>query len=681
MNQSTLPLLTFSEHPSLEKNDGLLRVFEDIHNHIYANDGLSPEQALDETIKVLFLKIFDEKNKKFEFKISPIEYKNVVDGKNDQDFTNRLRDLQQNTFDFFSNLFEKGEKIKLKNSTLGFVVNKLQNIDLLNSSNDVKGLAFQKFIHTSQRVGRGQFFTPEQVINLCVEIIQPQADEIVLDPACGSGGFLSSALKYVSINQPNHSKKFAKENIYGIEINRTAAKIAKMRMILDGDGFSNIAQHDSLSEWSSLDLELNRTNGKANKTYQNFFDIILTNPPFGTQGKIADKSVLRNFDLGYKWDEIDGNYKKTSEQLNGQVPEILFIERCLKFLKPGGRMAMVLPNGDFENSSLAYLRHYIAGIAEVFAVIKLPQETFIPSGTGVKTSIIFLKKKNGENKIKKIFFSQVTKLGYSGNKNGSLIYKKDEIGNIIKNKLGGLQIDEDISDVISSYLKFKNKQTLEEQENSFLVDKDDISYSRLDFEFYKPSYRKQAKTLSSKGAYKLGDLVKIKKSKSNKLKQKDLTVKYVELSDVSTQYNEIINATEMVVHELPSRASYEIEKGQLITSVAGNSIGTDNHASAFVTEEYNGFICTNGFRVLVPNEKLVNSYYLLYYLKSKNFLDQVFRFRTGAAIPSLLDVDLLNTLVLLPPIKEQNRIGAIIEEGFRERKQFQEKIKKLEVNI
>jgi len=681
MSQSTLPLLTFAEHPLLEKNDGLLRVFEDIHNHIYANDGLSPEQALDETIKILFLKIFDEKNKKFEFKISPTEYKNVLDGKDDPEFSNRLRNLQQGTFDFFSNLFEKGEKIKLKNSTLGFVVNKIQNIDLLNSSNDVKGLAFQKFIHTSQRVGRGQFFTPEQVINLCVEIIQPQADEVVLDPACGSGGFLSSALKYVSINQPDRAKKFTKENIYGIEINRTAAKIAKMRMILDGDGFSNIAQHDSLSEWSSLDLELNRTNGKANKTYQNYFDIILTNPPFGTQGKIADKSVLRNFDLGYKWDEVDGDYVKTSVQLNGQVPEILFIERCLKFLKPGGRMAMVLPNGDFENSSLAYLRHYIAGIAEVFAVIKLPQETFIPSGTGVKTSIIFLRKKNGNDVIRKVFFSQVTKLGYSGNKNGSLIYKKDEIGNTIKNKVGGLQIDEDISDVISSYLKFKNKQTLEEQENSFLVDKNDLSYARLDFEFYKPSYRKQAKILSSKGAYKLGDLVKIKKSKSNKLKQKDLVVKYVELSDVSTQYNEIINATEMVVHELPSRASYEIEKGQIITSVAGNSIGTDKHASAFVTDEYSGFICTNGFRVLVPNEKLVNSYYLLYYLKSKNFLDQIFRFRTGAAIPSLLDVDLLNVLVLLPPIKEQNRIGAIIEEGFRERKQFQEKIKKIEVNI
>ena len=165
-----------------------------------------------------------------------------------------------------------------------------------------------------------------------------------------------------------------------------------------------------MSDWSSIDLELNKANEKEEKTYQNFFDIILTNPPFGTQGKITDKSVLRNFDLGYKWNEFDSKFIRSSELLNGQVPEILFIERCLKFLKPGGRMAIVLPSGDFENSSLTYLRNYIKDLADVFAIIKLPQETFIPSGTGVKTSILFLKKKNGEHQLNKVFFSQITKL-------------------------------------------------------------------------------------------------------------------------------------------------------------------------------------------------------------------------------------------------------------------------------
>ncbi len=681
MSQKTLPLFKFYEQPSLEKNDGLLRVFEDVHNHIYANDGLSPEQALDEAIKILFLKIYDEKNKKYEFKITPDEFDNVTNGKNETVFLNRFKELQQNTFDYFSNLFEKGEKIKLKNSTLGFVVNKLQNIDLLNSSNDVKGLAFQKFIHSSQRVGRGQFFTPEQVVKLCVEILQPQANEIILDPACGSGGFLSSALQYIGINEPAKVKKFAKDNIYGIEINRTAAKIAKMRMILDGDGFSNIVQHDSLSDWSDIDLELNKTSNSKVKTYQGFFDVILTNPPFGTQGKIADKSVLRNFDLGYKWSGDETGYLKTDELLNGQVPEILFIERCLKFLKPGGRMAIVLPNGDFENSSLSYLRNYIKEIADVFAVIKLPQETFIPSGTGVKTSILFLKKKDTDKEIKKVFFSQVTKLGYAGNKNGSLIYKKDDFGNIIKNKNGDLQIDEDISSVVSAYLKFRIDGLEPNDENHFIVDNDDLKYARLDFEFYKPSYREIEKKLLKNGAKRLGDLAKIKKTKSSKLKQKDLVVRYVELSDISAQYNEIINFTEELVHELPSRASYELKEGEIITAVAGNSIGTSSHASAYVTKDYEGCICTNGFRVLNVDKKLINPFYLLYYFKSKNFLDQVFRFRTGAAIPSLLDSDLMNILVLLPDMKEQNRIGKIIENGFEERKQYQKLINDIEVVI
>ncbi|MYC40640.1 MAG: N-6 DNA methylase [Candidatus Dadabacteria bacterium] len=700
MSQITLPLFPPSEQTSsLEKSDKLLKVFEDVHNHIYANDGLFPEQALEETIKILFLKIFDEKNKKFEFKITSSEYENIINGKNESDFLSRLYKLQENTFTYFSDLFEKDEKIKLKDNSLAFVFNKLQNIDLLNSSNDVKGLAFQKFIHASQRVGRGQFFTPEQVVKLCVEIIQPKSNEKVLDPACGSGGFLSSTLQYIYLNEPGKAKDFARNNAYGIEINKTAATVAKMMMILDGDGFCNIIRHDSLSDWNSIDAELNKTSKTNLKTYRNYFDIVLTNPPFGTQGKITSKSILKNFDLGYKWNEFDSKFYKSGDLLHGQVPEILFIERCLKFLKPGGRMAIVLPNGDFENSSLSYLRNYIKEQADVLDIIKLPQETFIPSGTGVKTSILFLKKKNDEKPTEKIYFAQVTKLGYAGNKNGSLIYKKDNSGNIQKNEKGEFKVDEDISDVISSYINFKKDKKFNNTENAFLINRDDLNYMRLDFEFYKPSYRETEKILLKNGAKRLGNLLDIKKAKSSKLKQRNLTVRYVELSDISTQYNEITNATEQLVHELPSRASYELKEGDIITAVAGNSIGTNNHVSAYVTKKYDGCICTNGFRVFSKrkrntldkeslyqqgsnfDEEVLNPFYLLYFLKSKYFLDQVYRFRTGAAIPSLLDSDLLNILILVPSKEEQNRIGKIVKKGFEQRRKYQDQINNLKINI
>lgn len=677
MQKKTLPIFNFSDYKSTEKTDSLLRIFEDVHNHIYANDGLSPEQALEEVIKLLFLKIYDEKNKKHEFKIAPTEYENVSNGKNELNFLNRFKDLQNNTFDYFGSLFEKSERIKLKNSTLGFVVNKLQNIDFLSSSSDVKGLAFQKFINSSQRVGRGQFFTPEQIVKLCVEILQPKSNEIILDPACGSGGFLSSSLQYVAINEPANVAKFIKNNIYGIEISKTAARIAKMRMILDGDGFSNIIQHDSLSDWSEINLELNKTNNKDIKTYQNFFDIILTNPPFGTQGKITDKSVLKNFYLGYKWLENGNDFSKSDELLNGQVPEILFIERCLEFLKPGGKMAIVLPNGDFENSSLSYLRNYIKEKANIFSIIKLPQETFIPSGTGVKTSILFLTKKIKGIDAPDVFFSQVTKLGYSGNKNGSLVYKKDDKGCIAKNINGDFQLDEDISRVVSEYLNFQKNNFSYNNDNSFIVNNRDLNYERFDFEFYKPSYRKFEKLLLNAGAKKLEDLVKIKKTKSNKLKHKDSLVRYVELSDVSSQYNEIINSSEQLVYELPSRASYELKEGEIITAIAGNSIGTEKHASAYVTKEYDGCVCTNGFRIFNVDEKKINPFYFLYFLRSKYFLDQIYRYRTGAAIPSIADSDLRNVLILLPSKQEQDRIGSIIKDGFLQRKKYQEMVNKL----
>jgi hypothetical protein len=272
-------------------------------------------------------------------------------------------------------------------------------------------------------------------------------------------------------------------------------------------------------------------------------------------------------------------------------------------------------------------------------------------------------------------------LGYSGNKNGLLIYKKDERGNILKGPNGNALVDEDASSVVTTYLKYVKENTFKEGENNFTVDVNNLNYARLDYEYYKPSYRTVGQLFSKNGAHRLGSLVQIKKTKADMLKQKNLSVRYVELSDISVQYNEIVNSTKLLVHQLPSRASYEIKEGEILTAVAGNSIGTNSHASAYVTNDYDGCICTNGFRVLVPDEKQIDSLFLLYYLKSKYFLDQVYRFRTGAAIPSLLDTDLLNIYVLLPTIEEQGRIGNLIKEGFRQRKDYQEQINRLSIKV
>lgn len=664
----------------LKKSDRLLRIFEDIHDHIYANDGLSTQEVFSEVIKILFAKIFDEKQAKSNFFISDDEYESLSHGKISKDFKVRFNQLIQATFKDFSDVLDDSDEIKIKDSTLAYVVHKLQEINLSESSGDVKGLAFQKFLLSSQRADRGQFFTPEQVVKLCVEIIQPGKEQKVLDPACGSGGFLSQAMKYVFNKElceaPQKDKKaYVQRNIYGIEINKMIAKVAKMRLLLEGDGFSNLMNTDSLANWENIDFK--KSGLPKGERLKGCFDIILTNPPFGSQGRITNKSVLREYDLAHKWQKIGDKYVKTNQLQNGQVSDILFIERCLDFLKDGGKMAIVLPDGIFENSSLDYVRQYIVQKAKILAVVKLPFETFIPFGTGVKVSLLFLQKGKPLNqaKIPKVFFAKVDKIGYKGNKNGTIVYKTDSSGKPILSNNGEYVVDEDISDILVKYDSFLKNKTEIHQESCFLVNHNELQ-DRFDFDFYKPSYRLLEQELMKRGAKRLGDLVEVIKERSKKLRIKDELIKYVELADVNADYCEISNATEMYVHELPSRASFEIKKDDIITAVAGNSIGTSKHMSALVTDEYAGAICTNGFRILRIQDEVIR-YYLLYYLRTEFFLKQVFKLRTGAAIPAISDDDLTNVLVYFPSDRDVKKITENMKKSF----QIREESKKLLTGI
>ena len=384
---------------SLSKEDNLLRRFEEIHDYIYANDGLSPQQALEEFVKILFVKIFGEN-----------EHLNLFSEQN-------IFELFEKTKQNFSEIFENDEKIKLSENSIKFIVSKLQDISLVSSSQDAKGLAFQKFLSHHEKDRQGQFFTPEPVIDFCVEMMQPKPNDKIIDPACGSGGFLMSALKYLQKNNQNTDiQDIISKNIFGFDINKSILRIAKMKLLLEANVKTNVLCANSLENFDHLN---------------NTFDLILANPPFGA--KITNSEILTKFDLGYKWTKHENEFYKTKNLQSTQNTEILFIERCLQLLKEGGRMGIVLPNGNFENPSLEYLRFFIKQKSKLLAVVKLPQETFIPFGTGVKTSIMFLEKytQNIEKQYS-VFFGKITKLGYQGNKNGTPIYKKDKCGQILK---------------------------------------------------------------------------------------------------------------------------------------------------------------------------------------------------------------------------------------------------------
>jgi type I restriction enzyme M protein len=640
---------------TLSKEDNLLKRFSEIHHHIYANDGLSTQQALEEFVKVLFLKIYCENTHSTYFQINNDEWNALKQTGSLPIFTDRISVLFEQTQTNYPEIFEVDDKIRLSPIALGFAVHKLQNISLLTSSQDAKGLAFQKFLAHAEKDGRGQFFTPEPIIDFCVQMLRPQPHETVADPACGSGGFLVATLHFLQKSMPQQLNNSLIPQLFGFDINKSIARLAKMKLILENNTSSNIRCTNSLDNFTQLILPL--------QTEQIFegFDVILTNPPFGTIGKITNQSQLSQYDLGYKWVKSGNSFVKTNHLANGQTVEILFIERCLQLLKEGGRMAMVLPNGIFENPSLEYLRYYIKLKTKILSIINLPQETFIPFGTGVKTSLLFVQK-DTPNKptVYPVFFGKIKKLGYQGNKNGTPLYQKNDVGHAIYNANGEPMLDEDFSTTVQEYHQFLAGQSIN-TDNCFALNYDELN-GRFDYDFYAPENRQLRNNLVDKKAVRLGDVVEIVKTKSKKLTQKETIVEYVELSDINTYAFEIINSTQYAVHELPSRASYDLQNEDIITAIAGNSVGTRKHATALVTKGFEGCICTNGFRVL-RNPK-IDLYFLLFYLKSDLFLQQMMMFHTGAAIPNVSDNDLSNILIYLPDDEKIQEISQKVRHAF-----------------
>lgn len=465
--------------PALE----LRSIFETCHNYIYANEGLLKEKVFNEVLKIIFVKMVDEKriSAKCEFGITTEEEEEIREGKQSV-FTERITKLFEEVKSRYSDVFEPNEKLNLKPITLAFVVSQLQDYSLTETKADVKGTAFQTFVYAHQRGERGEFFTPHPIVELVVKMLNPKDNEKLIDPACGSGGFLVGCMNYIKekflTERPNEKDKvnelikdYAHSHIAGIDINPDLAKVAKMHMILYDDGHSGIFCENSLLSFEKL-LESATNAGvpRSLRPHKDWFDVLMTNPPFGSKGKITDRRILKQFELGYKWKQCQKSERwiKTDILQNGQVPEILFIERCLQLLKDGGRMAIVLPDGILNNSSLGYVREFIQQKARILAVVSMPVGTFMQAGVNPKTSVLFLQKLNEEklNELKKanypVFMAEIEKIGYDLNsKIPKIVYKKDDRGQIITDNNGEPVIDTDIPQVIESFENFKKKYSLD----------------------------------------------------------------------------------------------------------------------------------------------------------------------------------------------------------------------------
>lgn len=429
------------------------------HNIIRNNDKLSPEAAFDEISKILFIKIRYERSNsenqifsKEAFKADKSSYEKYKP-KDGKDFYQFLFDQTKEDFKD-DDLFEPTEIIRIRENSFEAIVEELQIYNLSTTSDDVKGIAFEQFLGKTFRGELGQFFTPRTVVDFMVEILDPQESEIMCDPCCGSGGFLIKAFEFVrakieneihltkenikaeyyndAYEKANDKKKeeiddlvndlFAKLNaeldinnpksrirelsydcIFGTDANPRMSRTAKMNMIMHGDGHGGVHHNDGL---------LN-----VNGIFENRFDIILTNPPFGSRvekslkiteaDKYTDLERIAKYKVRY---DTPGNpaYTNALKQINDNInkpllslfktgsmstlTEVLFIERCLNLLKPGGRMGIVLPEGVLNNTNLQKIRDFVESKAKIVLITSIPQDVFIASGATVKPSLLFFKK-------------------------------------------------------------------------------------------------------------------------------------------------------------------------------------------------------------------------------------------------------------------------------------------------
>lgn len=390
--------------------EDLITAIKKCHQTLWGGGRLSPPTAFGELCKLIFVKISDEQKPRkngqpYQFQIKTHEPSSKL--------AERINELYNEQKQKDPEVFT--ESIKVDDRVLRTVVSHLEAINLNKTDLDVKGVAFEQFMDGFFKGDFGQYFTPRPIIEFCVNMMKPEHDWDVLDPACGSGGFLLHALDYMrkqagdyyekgTIDYFNFWHDFAAKHLYGIEINDEIARVAKMNMIVHDDGHTNVISHDALD---SIDKMHEHNQGFA----KDKFDLILTNPPFGSTINKAEKPYLTSYELG-KIKDSKGKEKDRPRQIS----EVLFIERIWEFLKPGiGKAAIVLPDGILTNSSSQYVRDFILEKFQLLAVVSLPQCAFAHFGAGVKASVIFVRKRKDSEKPdgnEAIFMAAPELIGY-----------------------------------------------------------------------------------------------------------------------------------------------------------------------------------------------------------------------------------------------------------------------------
>ncbi len=382
----------------LQKPYNLKAIFRAIRNHLAGNTvGTTRDEELArQLINIVFCKIYDEKFTKPD---DMVTFRAGV-GENPAQVADRIKRLFEKVKGKYKEVISVSDEISLDDKSLVYVVGELQNYCLTDADRDAVADAFETFIGYALKGSQGQFFTPRNVIKLLVEIVNPQPGQTILDPACGSGGFLVEGIKHIWGHLEQQADDFGWSelalqeektaigirDIHGLEKDDFLSRVAKAYMAIVGDGKGGIFCEDSLEKpenWRDSTRQRIRLNG---------FDIVLTNPPFGKDIKVVGEEKLSQYDLAHIWKKSKGQdaYEKTSKLRNAAQPQILFIERCLQFLKDGGVMGIVLPETFFHAPTYRYVMDFMRA-HNIQWIIDLPHNTFRPHNNAKCVAIVLQK--------------------------------------------------------------------------------------------------------------------------------------------------------------------------------------------------------------------------------------------------------------------------------------------------
>ena len=622
---------------------GLLRR---CHNKLHGrgSDGDESDLTMD-MVRIILCKAMDEEGADPlpSFYCTPEEY---ISESGRLAVAARIYLLFENVKKANSDVFSSEDRIAVGPRVIADVVIELQTYQLISPIDasiewDIMGHAYEQYTSVHLKKERGQFFTNRLIIDLLVAMLEPGYMDVVLDPAGGSGGFLTGVMRYVrngiltgagSDTAKARQLDRHRTNLFMVEISKRLVRVAKTAMILNGDGHTGMTAGDSLGDYAALDKSIIARAGSGRP------DVILTNPPFAGvgDGRVSDETTLDRFQTGQRWSETTGSYGPTGDLLSdGAPPELLFFERCLDWLKPGGRMGIVLPKSFLDTATYRPGRELLFQRAKLQAVVNCHKDTFQPH-TGVRTCLVVVQKLAAEEEPADypVFMGISMRVGQDSE--GVPVYKRDGMNAITED------LDEDVSELLASYTAFRAGALIPSQ-YIFSINRSDIDTQlRINPQMFLPHLNETLKQIESIDGVEGWSVVPldqivtgVRVFKGPRLKSEDLIVRgpgagvepYYTPSSMLQEKGDSakwLNVGRANKKQLATIDAIRVRRGDIVVSRSG-TIGR----VAMITEKYDGAIVSDDLiRVRIDDESKRN--FVMLFLQSRYAQDQMMRNEYGA---------------------------------------------------